>query len=134
MFKKFDVNGTGSIDVRELQKLTEAMGLFLGQEELNNAMLDLDANGSGDIDLQEFWTWWQAIVGQVNQKSPVSNVRSTAQKTARSTTDASPGDNYDTTRTSRRPSFQPAGHSILRSRQEKYAGSHLHSSSSADPS
>merc|ERR1719333_2027801 len=59
VFKRFDQNNSGEIDVRELQQLTRALGLSLDRESINNAMFELDRNRNGAISFEEFWTWWQ---------------------------------------------------------------------------
>lgn len=60
-FDKYDVNGSGEIDIRELQQLTRALGLSLDRESINNAMFELDANRNGSISFDEFWSWWQLV-------------------------------------------------------------------------
>jgi len=59
VFKRFDQNNSGEIDIRELQQLTRALGLSLDRESINNAMFELDRNRNGAISLEEFWDWWQ---------------------------------------------------------------------------
>jgi len=68
IFKKFDPNNIGTIDLRRLQELTNSLGLYMSTEEINISFLDLDTNGSGDIDWLEFWRWWQDIV---RRKTPI---------------------------------------------------------------
>jgi len=59
VFDRFDANGSGEIDIRELQQLTRALGLSMDRESINNAMFELDQNRNGAISFDEFWTWWQ---------------------------------------------------------------------------
>ena len=59
IFRHFDKDGSGSIDVRELNELMEALGADIPQNELDVALKALDADGNGFIDLAEFKAWWQ---------------------------------------------------------------------------
>merc|ERR1711912_116142 len=59
MFRKFDANDSGEIDMRELGILIKALGLNMGSEEINNAMVDLDKDRNGAISFDEFWNWFQ---------------------------------------------------------------------------
>jgi len=67
LFKKFDANGSGEIDLRELEALTRALGLWMSRETLNNSMFELDTNRNGAISLEEFWNWWQKAAVSANQ-------------------------------------------------------------------
>lgn len=58
MFKKFDTDNSGSIDSKELQHLCFNMGYSLTDAELDLAMLTLDQDGNGTIELEEFKKWW----------------------------------------------------------------------------
>merc|ERR1712070_1344951 len=73
LFKKFDANGSGEIDTRELGLLIKALGLNMGSEEINNAMVDLDKNLNGAISFDEFWDWFQyaAVIGIGSSGSPM---------------------------------------------------------------
>jgi Ca2+-binding EF-hand superfamily protein len=59
IFRHFDKDGSGAIDVRELNELMEALGADIPQNELDVALKALDADGNGFIDLAEFKAWWQ---------------------------------------------------------------------------
>jgi len=59
VFNKFDANGSGEIDIRELGLLVKALGLNMQQYELNTAMIDLDKDKNGAISFEEFWDWFQ---------------------------------------------------------------------------
>lgn len=45
--------------MRELGSLIKALGLNMGSEEINNAMVDLDKDRNGAISFDEFWGWFQ---------------------------------------------------------------------------
>ena len=57
-FAKYDTDGSGAIDKEELGKLSEELGRKLTEEELTEALKDLDINKDGVIDVEEFARWW----------------------------------------------------------------------------
>merc|ERR1712196_434058 len=72
IFKKFDANNSGEIDMRELGILVKALGLNMGQDEINHAMIDLDKDQNGSISFEEFWSWFQsAAVVKHGKSSPM---------------------------------------------------------------
>jgi len=126
VFRKHDVNGTGSIDLRELQRLTESLGLFMGQEEINGAMIDLDKDGSGDIDVDEFWEWWQKTVAVIQRRSPYksSSQRPNAQTSPSGQEDKAP-DSSDSKLSLIKRIEKAAGQTVERSRRDYRLNSHL---------
>merc|ERR1711988_8038 len=72
IFKKVDANNSGEIDMRELGILVKALGLNMGQDEINHAMIDLDKDQNGSISFEEFWNWFQtAAVVKHGKSSPL---------------------------------------------------------------
>ena len=59
-FKKFDTDGSGEMDSSEFASLAVELGTYppLKQEELDEAMRQLDNSADGKISFDEFWTWW----------------------------------------------------------------------------
>lgn len=54
-FCLYDVDGSGSVDAKELNNmLTDSIGHRLNEEELMNIILDVDADGSGTLEFGEF--------------------------------------------------------------------------------
>jgi len=53
-FKLFDKDGSGYIDRDELAGLMKALGVDLGESELNNMYTEMDPSGDGQIDFDEF--------------------------------------------------------------------------------
>ena len=53
-FNKYDKDGSGSIDRYELDDFSKELGAKLNEEQLTNALKDLDLNGDGVIDIDEF--------------------------------------------------------------------------------
>ena len=54
MFREFDTDGSGTIDIEELDNALIRLGLRLSGQELQGVMDYLDTDGGGDIDLEEF--------------------------------------------------------------------------------
>lgn len=57
-YNKFDKDGNGTIDLQELGMLAKELGQPLNEEQLQEAMTDLDLNGDGVIDKKEFSRWY----------------------------------------------------------------------------
>jgi len=53
-FAKFDRDGSGTIDVRELRTALEAMGQHPTEEEVFVMIHDVDEDNSGEIEFSEF--------------------------------------------------------------------------------
>jgi Ca2+-binding EF-hand superfamily protein len=58
VFQKFDADGTGYIDARELGQLLTALGFPMAGPQLAAAAKALDTSGDGWISFQEFKHWW----------------------------------------------------------------------------
>lgn len=54
VFKHFDTDGSGSIDVDELGEVFRAMGQDLSKDELDALMRQADDDGSGEMEFEEF--------------------------------------------------------------------------------
>lgn len=54
VFKKFDVNGDGKICSSELGSMLGSLGQPANEEELQNMIREVDADGDGFISLEEF--------------------------------------------------------------------------------
>ncbi|KAF0914666.1 hypothetical protein E2562_031127 [Oryza meyeriana var. granulata] len=53
-FLLFDKNGDGCITLEELAAVTRSLGLEPTDQELNDMMREVDTDGNGIIDFQEF--------------------------------------------------------------------------------
>lgn len=73
LFTHFDANGSGEIDMRELGELVKAMGMRMEQEQINNAMVDLDKNNNGAISFEEFWDWFRHAAVTKTAGSPMAS-------------------------------------------------------------
>jgi Ca2+-binding EF-hand superfamily protein len=58
-FGRFDTDGNGLIDRAEFGGLVGALGAGLSEVETDRAFADIDQNGNGRIELEEFSRWWR---------------------------------------------------------------------------
>ena len=58
MFDKFDKDGSGTIDAGEFKFLVYDLGYFLNDTELKTGLQQIDSNGNGSIEYDEFKRWW----------------------------------------------------------------------------
>ena len=59
IFDRYDKDGTGQIDSKELQAMCNAMGRQLTEAEAAVAVKRLDKGGDGVISFTEFMEWWR---------------------------------------------------------------------------
>jgi Ca2+-binding EF-hand superfamily protein len=59
MFQRVDADRGGTLDRDEVQELTRLFGAELTDGALDMAMLQMDKDGGGDVDFDEFYTWWK---------------------------------------------------------------------------
>ena len=57
-FTLIDADGSGSLDMKEVQRLSHRLHMPLTHSELRDAMKQMDADGSGEVDFEEFLAWW----------------------------------------------------------------------------
>ena len=58
IFELMDEDGGGVLDRDEVRSLARAMGVKLTDGELRDAMAEMDEDGSGEVDFEEFYQWW----------------------------------------------------------------------------
>jgi Ca2+-binding EF-hand superfamily protein len=54
MFQRFDTDGTGTLDIGELQKLLQKSPFVFNKETTEGIFKILDADGSGGLTVEEF--------------------------------------------------------------------------------
>ena len=59
LFEELDVDGNGTLDTSEVVALAAAGGKKLTRRQLEEAMADMDKDGSGNVDFDEFEKWWE---------------------------------------------------------------------------
>jgi len=60
IFRTYDRDGSGSIDLGELARLLEALGTPANEGELEMAFDIIDTNANRKISWEEFNTWWRS--------------------------------------------------------------------------
>mmetsp|Transcript_30228 Transcript_30228/g.66089 ORF Transcript_30228/g.66089 Transcript_30228/m.66089 type:complete len:911 (-) Transcript_30228:377-3109(-) len=63
VFKKHDKDGSGAIDLQELQQMCEELGGKISAEESQEAMKQLDKDKSGTCNFEEFVGFWTSKSG-----------------------------------------------------------------------
>jgi calcium-binding protein CML len=58
VFRHFDRDGNGTMEVREFVALMRALGALGPPDELRAGLLAVDADGDGHITFDEFAGWW----------------------------------------------------------------------------
>jgi hypothetical protein len=64
MLVAVDEDGSGSLDKDELRQLVARLGKRLTDQQLQDAMDEMDPDQSGDVDYDEFEVWWQETAKQ----------------------------------------------------------------------
>jgi Ca2+-binding EF-hand superfamily protein len=68
LFDEIDEDGGGSLDKDELRELLEKLGLEVTDEKVDSVMLEMDADGEGAVELQEFLWWWKKAGKEYREK------------------------------------------------------------------
>ena len=58
VWKSVDVDGGGTLDRYELRQVLKKMGKTLTEEQLDKTMRQVDEDGSGEVEFEEFEAWW----------------------------------------------------------------------------
>lgn len=58
MFDNIDVDGSGSIERAEVERLVNMLGVQASDAEIDHAWRQMDKGGSGKVNFVEFWSWW----------------------------------------------------------------------------
>jgi calmodulin len=64
VFDEIDEDGGGSLDRDEIKQLAKKLGKRISEKQLNEAMQEMDADGSGDVVFEEFYHWWKGQQAQ----------------------------------------------------------------------
>lgn len=54
IFEKYDLDGSGEIDVAEFHKMVRDQGIYLSEDALALAIMELDRNGDCKISYEEY--------------------------------------------------------------------------------
>ena len=65
-FKKMDEDGNGTLDRNEIKQLMQIMEPRRGitNEELDEAMVEIDTSGDGLVDFEEFKAYWEKNINE----------------------------------------------------------------------
>jgi len=74
-FQQFDVDSSGAIDRQELRQLISSLGADFTDNELNAAIYELDSDGSGSIECNEFVEWWANRASKTRQSSSLISLK-----------------------------------------------------------
>ena len=63
VFNKHDVDGSGDISTEEFKGIASDLGTVpeLTDEELKEAVSQIDKSNDGEFSFEELWTWWIQI-------------------------------------------------------------------------
>merc|ERR1711967_156704 len=70
-FNLFDADNSGAIDVRELKAAMRALGFEVKKEELKKMISDIDNDGNGSIEFQEFLEMMTGKMGEKDTREDI---------------------------------------------------------------
>merc|ERR1712086_364126 len=73
-FNLFDADNSGAIDVRELKAAMRALGFEVKKEELKKMISDIDNDGNGSIEFQEFFEMMTGKMGEKDTREDIEKV------------------------------------------------------------
>ena len=73
-FNLFDTDGNGTIDPRELKSAMQSLGFEAKNHTVYQMISDIDKNGSGDIDFEEFLDLMTVKVGEEDSPEEIRKV------------------------------------------------------------
>ncbi|KAL7231809.1 hypothetical protein ACSBR2_009943 [Camellia fascicularis] len=71
-FELFDTDGSGTIDAKELNVAMRALGFEMTGEQIDQMIADVDKDGSGAIDFDEFVHMMTAKIGERDSKEELT--------------------------------------------------------------
>lgn len=74
-FQAADIDSSGTIDIRELENIAEALGHKLTPQQLRRVVEEVDADGNGELDYNEFMVWYSKEFGEKLQMSQAHEAR-----------------------------------------------------------
>jgi hypothetical protein len=60
LFEEIDTDGSGELTASELREIAEKLGGGITDEEIDDAMMEMDHSGDGSIGVAEFEVWWSS--------------------------------------------------------------------------
>lgn len=74
-FRAADVDNSGTVDIHELEKIAESLGHKLTPQQLRRVVEEVDADGNGELDYDEFMVWYSKEFGEKLQMSQAHEAR-----------------------------------------------------------
>ena len=74
-FDTVDVDKSGTLDRHEVRKLSESLGRPVDDTELAQMMDAMDADGSGEVNFQEFYAWFTQVGDQAGGNAAASEMK-----------------------------------------------------------
>ncbi|KAA8550532.1 hypothetical protein F0562_002216 [Nyssa sinensis] len=68
VFQMFDRNGDGKITRKELSDSLQNLGIFIPDKELHQMIENIDVNGDGFVDIDEFGALYQTIMDEKDEE------------------------------------------------------------------
>lgn len=73
-FNLFDTDGSGTIDPKELKAAMQSLGFEAKNQTIYEMIADIDKNGSGEIDFDEFLDLMTARMSDTDSKEDIQKV------------------------------------------------------------
>ena len=73
-FNLFDTDGNGTIDSKELKEAMQSLGFEAKNQTIYQIIADIDKDGTGDIDFEEFLDLMTAGISSTDSKEDVQKV------------------------------------------------------------
>eukprot|EP01051_Picozoa_sp_SAG22_P023230 SAG22_NODE_5905_length_933_cov_1.426859_1_plen_110_part_10 len=64
LFQEADADGSGGLDKDEVAALARNLGRPLSEQELDEAMAEMDEDGGGTVEFEEFYSWYEKQTGE----------------------------------------------------------------------
>ena len=64
LFDEIDTDKGGTLDQEEIGRMATLLGIPMSKGELEQAMIEMDEDGSGTVDFEEFAAWWPKLEGK----------------------------------------------------------------------
>lgn len=77
IFNKYDTDKSGELDLDEFAVFCKDMGEDYTPEQLEIALAEIDEDGNGTIDFEEFYTWWCADPAHEDDADFTNRMRNT---------------------------------------------------------
>ena len=99
VFNEFDEDKSGTLDREEITELIATFGTVLSSAERSKMYTDIDSNGDGEIQFEEFLPWWKNYKENgskiMDVEDAVPEIGASSQGLPKKPTEISTGENVD---------------------------------------